>query len=98
MLRFAMASLSNRAATHSGGSSDRPIPNATRMNGVRPRNYRPLRQFLGHTIRDASRDARTSRPAAIPCAIHRGAIRDDAIRRRDATARVRRVNCRPLVR
>jgi hypothetical protein len=84
-----MALLSNRAATHSGGSLDRPIPNATRTNGARPGNCRQLRQFPGHTIHDASRDDHTSRPAAILDAIHRDSNRGDATRRHDATAHVR---------
>ena len=102
MLWFAMASFSNRAATHSGGSSDRPIPNAMRMNGARPRNCRPLRQLLGHTTHDASRDGHTSRRVAIPDANHRAnrdhATRRDASRRHDATARVRQGNCWLLMR
>jgi hypothetical protein len=87
-----MTLLSNRVAMHSGGSSDRPIPNATHMNGARPRNYQPLRQFLGHTIHDASRDGHTSRPAAILYAIHHDANRGDS-NLRGAIARERRVNC-----
>ncbi len=87
-----MVLLSSRAATRSDGSSDRPSPNATRMNGARPRSCRLLCQFLGRTIHDASCDDASHR-AAIPDSNSRDANRDHATRRRGAIARMRRGNC-----